>query len=90
MFFDLSGQTAIVTGAAQGIGAGIASRLARAGAEVAVTDLNIEKARESAAAITAEGFRAFAIAANVANVGAVKQPRNVHSRPDHEAGNVSN
>ena len=71
MFFDLSGQTAIVTGAAQGIGAGIASRLARAGAEVAVTDLNIDKARESAAAITAEGFRAFAISVNVADRTAV-------------------
>lgn len=71
MFFELSGQTAIVTGAAQGIGAGIASRLARAGAEVAVTDLNIDKARESAAAITAEGLRAFAVAVNVADRASV-------------------
>jgi len=72
MFFDLSGQTAIVTGAAQGIGAGIAARLARAGAEVAVTDLNFDKARESAEAITAEGLRAFAVAVNVAERASVE------------------
>jgi len=71
MFFDLSGQTAIVTGAAQGIGAGIAARLARAGAEVAVTDLNIDKAREFAEALAAEGLRAFAIAVNVADRASV-------------------
>lgn len=71
MFFDLSGQTAIVTGAAQGIGAGIAARLARAGAEVAVADLNIDKARESAEAIAAEGLRAFAVAVNVAERASV-------------------
>jgi hypothetical protein len=29
-------------------------------------------------------------AAKVANVGAVKQPRNVANRADHEPGNVSN
>lgn len=72
MYFDLSGQTAVVTGAAQGIGAGIAARLARAGAEVVVADLNLEKARESAAAITAEGRRAFAISVNVADRASVE------------------
>ncbi|OWY60227.1 hypothetical protein B7486_70310, partial [cyanobacterium TDX16] len=36
----LDGQAAIVTGAAQGIGTGIARRLAGAGADVLITDLN--------------------------------------------------
>jgi NAD(P)-dependent dehydrogenase (short-subunit alcohol dehydrogenase family) len=39
-FFSLSGQTAVVTGAGQGIGEGIARRLAAAGAIVGVFDLD--------------------------------------------------
>ena len=37
-FFQLSGQVALVTGGGQGIGAGIAARLAAAGARVAIFD----------------------------------------------------
>jgi 2-dehydro-3-deoxy-L-rhamnonate dehydrogenase (NAD+) len=39
-FFDLSGQTAIVTGGAAGIGEAICQRLAAAGARVAIADLD--------------------------------------------------
>lgn len=39
-FFDLTGRSALVTGGAGGIGAGIARRLASAGARVAIFDLN--------------------------------------------------
>ena len=46
MLFDLTGQTAIVTGAATGIGEAIARRLARAGAAVAVADVNFEAPRK--------------------------------------------
>ncbi|MEM7033009.1 MAG: SDR family NAD(P)-dependent oxidoreductase [Chloroflexota bacterium] len=40
MTFDLNGQVAVVTGGAKGIGFGIASRLAKAGATVAIWDFN--------------------------------------------------
>ncbi len=48
MFFDLSGQTAIVTGAAQGIGEGIAARLAKAGARLVIADLQEDAANAAA------------------------------------------
>jgi 3-oxoacyl-[acyl-carrier protein] reductase len=51
-FFDLTGQTAIVTGAATGIGEAIARRLSVAGATVAVADLNEAGAREVATGLT--------------------------------------
>jgi 2-dehydro-3-deoxy-L-rhamnonate dehydrogenase (NAD+) len=54
--FELTGQTAIVTGAATGIGEAIARRLARAGATIGVADLNAEGAQAVAASIGAESF----------------------------------
>lgn len=54
--FDLSGQTAIVTGAAAGIGEAIARRLAAAGATVAVADRNIDGATKVAASLNGESF----------------------------------
>lgn len=54
--FELNGQTAIVTGAAQGIGEAIARRLAEAGATVAVSDLNYEQAQVVAKALPNDSF----------------------------------
>jgi NAD(P)-dependent dehydrogenase (short-subunit alcohol dehydrogenase family) len=56
MFFDLTGQTAIVTGAATGIGEAIARRLARAGAAIAVADMDLAGATEVAQSIGGESF----------------------------------
>jgi 3-oxoacyl-[acyl-carrier protein] reductase len=47
-FFSLQGQVAVVTGAGQGIGEGIATRLGQAGARVAVLDMNRASAEASA------------------------------------------
>ena len=72
MFFDLSGQTAIVTGAAQGIGAGIALRLARAGAQVVVADLNADNAEAAAAKLNVDGLKAFAVQVDVSRRDSVE------------------
>jgi len=56
MAFELGGQTAIVTGAATGIGEAIARRLAKAGAAVAVADLNLDGATQVARSIGGEAF----------------------------------
>ena len=48
--FDLSGQTAIVTGAGQGMGRGIACRLADAGARLVVAGRTLSKCEQVAAA----------------------------------------
>ncbi len=68
MFLDLAGQTAIVTGSATGIGEAIARRLARAGAAVAVADLNLDGAAETARSI---GGDAFAVQIDITNAASV-------------------
>ena len=76
----LKGRVAVVTGGAQGIGFGIASRLAEEGAILVIADINEAKAREAAQRISAAGGTASAhrvdigddarVAALAAHVGA--------------------
>jgi NAD(P)-dependent dehydrogenase (short-subunit alcohol dehydrogenase family) len=63
----LTGKTALVTGAAQGLGAGIAAALAREGARVLLTDRNAAGAEAAARQIDAElgGGTAFALGHDV-------------------------
>ena len=72
MFFDLAEQTAIVTGAAQGIGEGIATRLARAGARVAVADRNTAAAEASAGRLVGSGAQAFPVSVDVASPSSIE------------------
>jgi 3-oxoacyl-[acyl-carrier protein] reductase len=64
---SLSGKTALVTGAAQGIGRDIALGLAADGADVAICDVNLEAAQKTAADIEATGRKSLAVKANVAS-----------------------
>ena len=66
-YFDLTGQTAIVTGAATGIGEAIARRLSGAGATVAIADLNLDGATATAATIE----RAFPVQVDVTDSSSV-------------------
>ncbi|UZF95225.1 SDR family oxidoreductase [Bosea sp. NBC_00550] len=64
----LKGKTALVTGAAQGFGFGIAETFVREGARVAVLDINGDKAKEAARAI---GRKAFAVTCDVGKAKSV-------------------
>lgn len=64
---ELTGKTAIVTGAARGIGRVIAEELARNGANVALCDLKAEWLAETAEAVEALGAKALCLAVNVSS-----------------------
>ncbi|QGN48231.1 3-oxoacyl-ACP reductase FabG [Micromonospora sp. WMMD558] len=64
-------RTAVVTGAARGIGAGVAKRLARDGFAVAVVDLDEAACKPVVEQIEAGGGRALAVGADVADEQAV-------------------
>jgi NAD(P)-dependent dehydrogenase (short-subunit alcohol dehydrogenase family) len=63
----LEGKRAIVTGAGAGIGRGVAIKFAEEGANVAVLDLNLETAEETAALIAKAGGSTMALRADVAD-----------------------
>ncbi len=69
--FDLTGRVAVVTGAGQGMGAGIARDLAAQGAAVAVNDLYAERAQATVDTITAAGGRAMVSVFDVTSYNAV-------------------
>ncbi len=64
----LDEKTALVTGAGRGIGEATAIELAKAGADVAVTDLDGDAADETSAKIESLGRRSLAILADFGNL----------------------
>jgi gluconate 5-dehydrogenase len=69
--FDLSGQTALVTGASRGLGQYFGRALARAGADLIVTSRRIEDLTPFVAEIEALGRRAFPIELDVRDHGSI-------------------
>ncbi len=69
----LANKVALVTGAAQGIGKAIALLLARNGADIVVSDVNLEKAEETAKEIQTLGRKAIAIKVDVAHLDQVER-----------------
>ena len=70
----LDGKIAFVTGGARGIGYSIALALAQAGAELAIIDLDVDKAHESAKQIQAEtGHKAIAYRADITKQDDIQQ-----------------
>jgi 3-oxoacyl-[acyl-carrier protein] reductase len=69
----LAGKVALVTGGAQGIGKAVALLLARNGADIVVSDINLEKAEETAKEVQALGRKALATKVDVAAFGDVEK-----------------
>jgi NAD(P)-dependent dehydrogenase (short-subunit alcohol dehydrogenase family) len=64
-------RTALITGAARGIGRATAERFAQSGAHIAIVDRDRREAEAAANAICASGRRALAVVADVADARAV-------------------
>lgn len=67
----LENQVALVTGAAQGLGRGIALALGEEGAQVAATDIAEAGARETARALESQGGRALALSLDVTSEASI-------------------
>jgi meso-butanediol dehydrogenase/(S,S)-butanediol dehydrogenase/diacetyl reductase len=68
----LFNKVAIITGAGQGIGKGVALRLAQEGADVVVADINLPNAEQTAQEIRSLDRRALVYSINLANVSEIQ------------------
>ncbi|MEV0322918.1 SDR family NAD(P)-dependent oxidoreductase [Streptomyces sp. NPDC050658] len=69
---EFAGKTALVTGAASGIGLATARRLGQGGANVVIADYNADGARKAAEDLAAEGIKAAAVAVDVTEPASVE------------------
>ena len=69
---ELTGKTAIITGSARGIGAGIAVAFGREGANVVVNGLTAESCNDTVRQITDAGGKALGVGADVSKAGDVE------------------
>ena len=65
---SLTGQTAVVTGGANGVGRGIASILAREGARVAIADIDLVEVNEAFCSVPVPASRVLGIDPSIMNV----------------------
>jgi NAD(P)-dependent dehydrogenase (short-subunit alcohol dehydrogenase family) len=73
--FRLDNKVAIITGAGQGIGRGIALAMAQAGADIVVAELNTATGEDTAAAVRDIGRRALAVPTDVRDIDQVTNMR---------------
>ena len=71
--FELNEKVAVVTGSARGLGQAIALKMAAAGADVAVCDLNAEWCEETVEKVKALGRKATGYGVNVADADSVAE-----------------
>jgi len=74
-FVTLEGSVAIISGAGSGIGRASALSLARRGARVVVTDLDIDRAEAVAAEITEKGGKSLSVQCDVGSLAALEHVR---------------
>ena len=72
---DLAGKTAVITGAASGMGRAFAERFAAAGMNVVLADVEVPRLEEAAAAVAAEGVETIAVPTDVSDADAVERLR---------------
>ena len=68
----LENQVVLVTGAGNGIGAGIVQAMAAAGAHVVCADIDLDAAQRSADAAAQQSVKSLALTADVGDVGAIE------------------
>jgi NAD(P)-dependent dehydrogenase (short-subunit alcohol dehydrogenase family) len=87
---DLSGRRALITGAGQGVGRGLALDFAAAGAEVMINDLHADRAESVASEVHAAGGRALPVPFDVTDYGSVTDAISAAGSPDILINNAGN
>jgi 3-oxoacyl-[acyl-carrier protein] reductase len=69
----IAGKTALITGAARGIGFAIANRLADQGANIVISDILSDQAKEASESIAAKGVKSIALAGDISKAEDVEK-----------------